>query len=193
MKRPGAEREKGDRPRAYEAAVRLLAPRSLTVHEIRSRLSRRGYSPEEASEAIEQLLSRGYLDDRALAYNVATALAERRLFGKTRVAAELARRGVAADAIGEALDRAFAGLDEDAMARKAAGRRAGTVLTDTRARERMARSLLRRGFSRGAVARVLGGAGPSAGEAYGRDGGDHGAEYEESEVTRHDDEFEADS
>src|SRR5207253_951177 len=110
-------------------------------------------------------------------------LAERRLFGKSRVAAELARRGIAADAIGEALERVFAGLDEDAMARRAAGR-AGAVPLDRRGRERAARALLRRGFSRGAVARALAGAGleSEAGEA-----------GMESEDERHDDEFEADS
>ena len=175
MKHPGGEGGREGRPRAYEAGVRLLAPRALTVHEIRTRLARRGYSEQETAAAIDELTARGFLDDRALAYNVATALAERRLYGRSRVAADLARRGVAGDAIGEALERAFAGLDEDAMARKAASRRAGAVPVDKRARERMARSLLRRGFSRGAVARVLGGEG------------------QESEDFRHEDDFERDA
>lgn len=185
MKHPGGEGGREGRPRAYEAGVRLIAPRALTVHEVRTRLARRGYSVEETQAAVEELSSRGFLDDRTLAYNVATTLAERRLYGKSRVAAELARRGVAADAIGEALERAFAGLDEDAMARKAASRRAGAVPVDKRARERMARALLRRGFSRGAVARALGGETAGTGEP--------GADFEEREDFRHEDDFERDS
>jgi regulatory protein len=173
--RGGGEGGKDGRPRAYDAAVRLLAPRALTVHEVRTRLARRGYPSVDADEAIATLLERGYLDDRALAYNVATILAERRLFGKPRVAAELARRGVAAAAIGDAVERAFAGLDEDAMALRAAARGGRGLPDDERGRERMARALLRRGFSRGAVARVLRGAG------------------QESDDSGHDHEFEADS
>ena len=185
MKRPEGEGGREGRPRAYEAGVRLLAPRALTVHEVRARLVRRGYSDQEIRAAIEELTSRGFLDDRALAYNVATTLAERRLYGRPRVAAELARRGVAAEAIGEALERAFAGLDEDAMARRAAGRRAGAAPNDKRAQGRMVRSLLRRGFSRGAVARVLGGEAAAPDEP--------GADFEENEDYRHEDDFERDS
>ena len=188
MTRAGGGRGREQRPRAYEAAVRLLAPRALTVHELRARLARRGYTLEEARDAVEDLLARGFLDDRALAYNVATTLAERRLFGKTRVAAELARRGVAAETIVEALERAFAGLDEDEMARKAAGR-AGAVPVDKRTRERTARALLRRGFSRGAVARAL----ERGGTASEDDSDAAAADIEESEELRHDDDFETDS
>jgi len=186
-----------ERPAAYEAGVRLLGPRALTAREVRARLARRGYPADEIDEAILALTARGYLDDRALAYNVATTLAERRLYGKPRIAAELSRRGVAADAIGEALERVFAGLDEDAMARKAAGRgsAAGAVPTDKRARERTARSLLRRGFSRGAVARALGNNASGAGSAADTDAEHHGAgaDFEESEDFRHEDDFERDS
>jgi regulatory protein len=188
VKQREGERGAGARPEAYEAGVRLLAPRALSAHEVRSRLGRRGYPADEIGAAIEALSARGFLDDRALAYNVATTLAERRLFGKSRVAAELARRGVAAEAIGEALERAFAGLDEDAMARKAAGRRAGADPNDKRARERTARSLLRRGFSRGAVARALGGTIAEADAGAGEDS----ADIEESEDLRHDHDFERD-
>ena len=138
--------------------MRLLAPRALTVAEVRARLGRRGYSPE-------------------------ATLAERRLYGKSRVAAELARRGIAPDAIGDALERAFAGLDEDVMARKAFGR-AGSVPADRRGRERAVRALLRRGFSRGAVARALAGAGFE---------NETVEDSVESEDGRHDDEFQADS
>src|SRR5262249_48055996 len=132
VKRFEGEGGREGRPQAYEEGVRLLAPRALSVHEVRVRLARRGYSHEEVRSAVEELTSRGFLDDRTLAYNVATTLAERRLYGRPRVAAELARRGVAAEAIGEALERAFAGLDEDAMARKAAGRHAGAAPIDQR-------------------------------------------------------------
>ena len=61
------------------------------------------------------------------------------------------------------------------MARRAAARGGRALPDDERGRERTARALLRRGFSRGAVARVLGG------------------KVQESDDSGHDDEFEADS
>ncbi len=147
----------GERRSAEETALRLLATRSLTVHEIRSRLALRGHGPAEVERVVASLLSRGYLDDRLLAYNLASSLAARRLYGRARVAAELRRRGVPDDAIAEALDRAFAELDEDELALAAARRLApgGRSPSGDKARQRIARSLLRRGLARGSVVRAL--------------------------------------
>jgi len=137
--------------------VRLLVPRSLSVEEVRRRLHRKGYPASEIDETVGDLVARGYLNDPLLAYNVATSLAVRRLFGKARIAAELRRRGVAGDIIAEALERAFAEVDEDELALKAAGRHATPVPGPggESARGRIARALLRRGFSGGTVSRTL--------------------------------------
>src|SRR4029450_1338933 len=68
VKHPGGEGGREGGPRAYEGGGGLMAPRALTVHEVRTRLARRGYSVEETQAAVEELSSRGFLDDRTLAY-----------------------------------------------------------------------------------------------------------------------------
>jgi regulatory protein len=139
---------------AYEAALRMLAARALTVREIRQRLRRKGFQEPEITSAAARLVERGYLDDRALAYNVALARA-RRLYGRSRIEAELKRRGVATALAGEAAGKAFEELDEDELAAKAALKTAAARGRSGADPGGVARSLLRRGFPRGAVAKAL--------------------------------------
>ncbi len=145
--------------RAYATAVRLLAARALSVAEVRQRLARRGHSGEDIDSAVEALLVRRYLDDRALAYNVATSLTTRRMYARGRVALEIQRRGIDAVAARDALDRAFAGIDEEDMAIGAARAEASRARSSSEAgagaAARIARALLRRGFPHGAVVRAL--------------------------------------
>src|SRR5437667_883828 len=84
------------------------------------------YGMQTFDQSLYQLYQRDliYLDDRSLAYNVAASCA-RRLLGRSRVAAELRRRGVEAGLIEAAVHEAFAGLEEDDLARQAAARLIG--------------------------------------------------------------------
>ena len=140
-----------------EAAVRLLAARALSARELGDRLARRGHAPREIVVVLDDLRSRGYLDDLTLAYNAASAMATRRSYGRARAAAELRRRGIAADTAAAAVQRAFADVDEDGLALVAV-RRLGPVPRGPDGRrkmQRIARSLLRKGLSRSAVGRAL--------------------------------------
>ena len=130
--------------------------RALSARELHERLARRGVPGREIEDVVSSLRARGYLDDRALAYNVAASRANA-LFGRSRVAAELMRRGVERGTIAEAVARAFADHDEDDLACRAAIKLLGSRSSpdSERARVRLARSLLRRGFSRGAVRKAL--------------------------------------
>lgn len=144
---------------AYDEAVRMLAARALSVAEVETRLARRGHPPPEIESAVRALRERRYLDDAALAYNVGSFLAARRRFGRIRVAAALARRGVPPEAAREALERVYGEIDEESLAFEVAGAAARSAGGSTRspraARERLARSLLRRGFPREVVAKVV--------------------------------------
>jgi regulatory protein len=149
--------------RAKAIALRYLASRARTEAQVRARLARAELAGE-ADEVISWLLRLRYLDDRAYARARARALvapgrlgprlAERRLCaaGVDRAGA----RAAVADALAEA---APGGEGEDALCRALAERRAGGEeigALDDRARRRLSRFLLGRGFSATAVARVLG-------------------------------------
>jgi regulatory protein len=151
--------------RAKGIALRYLASAARTEAQVRARLARAELAGE-ADEVVAWLLRLGYLDDAAYARARARALfapgrlgprlAERRL-----VAAGVERgraRAAVAGALGGEGERA-GGDAEAALCRALAERRARTAdlsALDARARSRLCRFLLGRGFSGAVVARVLG-------------------------------------
>jgi regulatory protein len=151
--------------RAKAVALRQLASRPRTEAQVRARLARAELAAE-ADEVVAWLLRLGYLDDGAYARARARALvapgrlgprlAERRLVaeGVERGRARAEIEGALADAAGRG-----GGEGEADLCRALAERRARTADLaglDARARARLSRFLLGRGFSGAAVARVLG-------------------------------------
>lgn len=146
--------------RARAVALRFLAAAARTEQQVRARLAKAGL-PDQADAVVAWLRDLRYLDDEAYARARARALTAPGRLGPR--AAE--RRLLAAGVPGAAARAAVAAaLSEDggeaARCRALAERRArGTPLgaLDDRARARLARFLLGRGFSGAAVARTLGG------------------------------------
>lgn len=161
-------RKKADqtpRERARAMALRALAHRPRTEAEIRARLARADLS-QEADDTVAWLSRLGYLDDAAFARARARGLviggrAGPRLAERRLLAAGIGE-GAARAAVREALEEAAGGAAvnaEMAHCRALAERRArGADLAalDTRARARLARWLLGRGFAPSVVARVVG-------------------------------------
>jgi regulatory protein len=150
--------------RAKAIALRYLSSRARTEAQVRARLARAELAGE-ADRVVAWLLGIGYLDDAAYARararslvapgRVGPRLAERRLVG-AGVDRSRAREAVAA-ALAEAAAPGAEG--ESALCRALAERRAGAAdlrALDDRARRRLSRFLLGRGFSGSAVASVLG-------------------------------------
>jgi regulatory protein len=146
---------------AKSISLRYLASRARTEAQVRSRLAKAELAAE-ADAVVAWLVRLGYLDDEAYARGRARALvapgrlgprmAERRLVAagvdRARAKAAVAAAVTADDAGGEA-----------ALCRALAERRARTAelaALDDKARRRLARFLLGRGFSGSAVARTLG-------------------------------------
>lgn len=157
----------GDSPleKAKAKALRLLAARPRTAAQVRERLSRDGLG-EAADEVVAWLARLGYLDDAAYARARARSLTAPGRLGprlaERRLVAEGIRPDDAREAVGRAISEAGEGAPpeavEAALARALAERRARAPLAslDDRARARLARFLLGRGFSGHAVASALG-------------------------------------
>ncbi|HXF97125.1 MAG TPA: RecX family transcriptional regulator [Gaiellaceae bacterium] len=114
---------------AREAALRALARRDLSVHELERRLAERGFSEEERAETVEALVRTGLLDDARFAAARAQALAARGA-GDALIRHDLAAAGVAPELVEEAL-AALEGEEERAralVARRGAGARAVRTL-----------------------------------------------------------------
>ena len=132
----------------------MLGRRMLSESELRGRLQRKGYPPDETEDAVELVRSYGYVNDAAVAESV-TREAERVARGPAWVRQTLARRGVA-ESLCEHAAEELAEL-QDNLARRALERRFGAadVLGDHE-RRRAFRWLLGRGFTRECVDGVLG-------------------------------------
>jgi regulatory protein len=152
--------------RARERALKLIALRDRTAHELKARLERAGFAPDVSEGAITWLRALGYVDDAAFATRYSAARL-RSGWGERRVASELLRLGVdrglvqaaLREARGQAPDDEEAQPGLDAVLDLARRRFAAQFVADPEAAERrLAGFLARRGFDWDtihAVARVL--------------------------------------
>jgi regulatory protein len=136
---------------AYAKAIELLAARAHFRAELASKLERRGFPPPAIEDALERLAAAGFVDDQAAARAFARQRAARQGWGPARLRAELARRRVDEATVQGVVAEAFAD-GELAAARAAAERWPGRGRGD---RQRLARYLDRRGFSKATIVEIL--------------------------------------
>lgn len=143
-----------------DRALNALASRSRSRSDLARWLRQREFSTSEIEPTLERLERLGLLDDLAFARGFARSrLGAGRGFGPRRVAAELARRGVARGIVDEVLAELRAeGLADEAAGIEAVARRKWNTmraLDPAVARRRLYAFLARRGFSDGAIRQVL--------------------------------------
>jgi regulatory protein len=133
------------RARARLFVVRSLAVRMQSRAEMEKKLAARDVPPDIARESIERAAGYGYIDDAALAAQLARGMRARG-YGRRRAEQKLRSRGLSAALAEAALAEVYGGGEEqeEAIAREALGRRA--VVTDAD-RKRAIAYLARRGFS----------------------------------------------
>lgn len=151
---------------ANALALRVLAHHARSEAQLALRLRRAGFEAV-AAEVVGWARRLGYLDDEAYARGRARALLASGRAGPRLAALRLEAAGIPREDARRAVDEALAarggsgsraedevGLCRDALTRKLRGAAAPGEL-DPKARARLARFLLGRGFSGEAVARVL--------------------------------------
>lgn len=153
----GQARIRTEERRARSHALRLLAIRPRTKHEMCHRLQGRGFDIACAESTVDWLVSLGYLDDRTFARNWVESRSTSKPAGRHRIAFELQQKGIEREALDEALE--MLGPDEEQrLAREAAASRLRRVTDDDpdRRRRRLESHLYRRGFKPETIRRVLG-------------------------------------
>lgn len=132
------------RKRALDAALRLLAYRPRSEHEIRTRLLRRGLPPDVVSGALERLRGYGYVDDAAFAQFWVESRSAGSPRGQRLLRRELRGKGIDVDTATDAT----ATVSEEDAARQAALKKARSLrgLEYQQFRNRLAGYLQRRGF-----------------------------------------------
>ncbi|HLJ54962.1 MAG TPA: regulatory protein RecX [Chthonomonadaceae bacterium] len=146
---------------ARAVAFRYLGYSARSAAEIRSRLARNEFADEMISQVVEELRTAGYLDDAEFARHWVQDRADRKRYGRTRLAAELNRKGVDRDAADEALG-AIGADDEARRAMEAAGPRWARIDPASldaaglqKEKARIAAFLTRRGFGWDTIKKVL--------------------------------------
>lgn len=138
---------------AKSSALRWLAQRSLTVRELQTRLSQRGYAEEEVQEVVEELNQLSLLDDRRIAEAVVRQSLNRHE-GPRHVMARLLRRGVDSEISEAVMAQLMAQVDWLEIAEPLRQR---YDIKSPKGRARLMRHMAREGFPAGVIRRVAGG------------------------------------
>lgn len=148
--------------KALSTALKFIALRERSCAEVRSKLIKTGLSAADANEAVEHLNDAGYLDDARFASLLAASRARNKLWGKRRIAAALASKGVESDIIASCL-AAIEGESEEKAAKAAfekwLKKNGSPCSLDGKLFAKAMRHLIGRGFSTVVALKTIGGCG----------------------------------
>ncbi len=135
-------------PELFAAALRALARRNYSVHEMRQYLEARTEHKAAVRVVLARLREQALLDDARYALQFARSRAEARRQGRYRIAQELRARGVADRHIEAALKEIFTDAEEAELLRARIERRLRGARgpLDRKQSAALYRSLLRAGF-----------------------------------------------
>jgi regulatory protein len=132
---------------AYLTALKQLGRRELSEAQLRQRLSRRKFSPDDIDTTIARLLQDGSLDDARTAAAIARSQLSLKKRGQRRVRREIEAAGIASALAERAVADVYAEVDGEALLAAAIDRRLGTRrLDDDREMARLYRYLVGQGF-----------------------------------------------
>ena len=143
--------------RAYVTGLTLLARRELAETQLRARLIKRKFDPEDIEIAVARLRRERALDDRRTAIACARTEVRVRRHGRARVLRQIEALGIARDVAREAVAEVFTELDEAELLEQALDRRLrrGIDLSDPAIVRRVHRYLVSQGFDPSAVTGLL--------------------------------------
>ena len=140
-------------------AVRLLGRQMRTEAEMRRLLRRRSEAGEAGDRNIAAVISRlrerRYLDDSGYAQDFTRLRQENSSFGRRRVQQDLTRKGVHTEIIAKTLDAAYENVSEEELARRHLERKRVRQPASEKEAARVARLLMRAGFSMTVIVRIL--------------------------------------
>ncbi|RZI66114.1 recombination regulator RecX [Variovorax guangxiensis] len=133
-------------------ALRLLSQREHSRPELERKLAKYEEVPGTLALALDELAAKDFINETRVVQSVVNLRAPR--MGAARVRQELLHKGIAPEAVAEAV----AALRETELdrAREVWARRFGMPAVDMKERARQVRFLLARGFSGEVVGKVLG-------------------------------------
>jgi regulatory protein len=147
--RPRRNKEPTD-PRAR--AIKLLARREHSAHELQRKLQARGVAEDEAAAAVATVAAAGWQSDERYADMLVRSRVSQG-YGPVRIEAELEVAGVPGEQIRQAMDKAQA--DWRALAAEVHARHFGALPKTSAERAKQYRYLQSRGFDGSQIQAVL--------------------------------------
>ncbi|HYA96377.1 MAG TPA: RecX family transcriptional regulator [Terriglobales bacterium] len=148
-----------DQDSLYEYAIGALARKMRSVAELKRLLRQRLPEGDKSEALVEAVIARlkeqRYLNDSAYAAAYSSYRRENEKFGRLRVVTDLKARGVQADVITRAVAAAYAGADEEKLAREYLRRKRVTKPATAKDAARIFRSLMRAGYASRTIIRIL--------------------------------------
>ncbi|GAB1430323.1 hypothetical protein MASR2M18_11560 [Ignavibacteria bacterium] len=142
---------------AKQLAHNFVAFKPRTSAQVRKKLIEKDFLPDEADEAVEFLKEFKYINDTAYARSFISDLLKRKSMGKSRIVAELKKRGIPSEDIKTAVAEVFPEDDAQTMARDAATKKLRTVRHKTVDKQRSAivSFLAQQGFAWDIIRKVV--------------------------------------
>ncbi|MDF2961757.1 MAG: RecX family transcriptional regulator [Paenibacillus sp.] len=156
-KEMGKIAEAEDKQRAYLDAVRLLASRLRSEHELKLRLKQKGYEDQLITDTLDRLKKEKYIDDRLLAELLTKQRISSQKKGRNWVKQELKQKGLKQEQINHAIEQ----IDEDVEYRSAYDLAFKKYQNEAqgkdplKAKRKVMMLLGRRGYSNGIISRVM--------------------------------------
>jgi len=133
----------------------ILSRRDHSEAEVRGKLRRKGFTPDQIDMAIRWLQEKRLLNDAAFARRYIAAVLSAKAVGRRWLKHKLQEKGIAASIQEEALNAALAPEQETALAERAAAAWQRAHSQHASDRQRLVRHLLSRGFSWETISRAL--------------------------------------
>ena len=142
---------------AYVTGLKMLARRELSEAQIRTRLARRQFEPDDIDAAVTRLQAERALDDRRTALACARTEAHVKRHGRLRALRQLETLGIARDVARAAVGEVFGDLDERAMIARALQKklRGRPRIASPAEHARLYQFLMRQGFSPAGIVAAL--------------------------------------
>ena len=144
-------------PSAYIDGLKMLGRRELSEKQVRERLARKAYEPDEIDEAVARLREERAINDQRVAEAIARMETGIRKRGKVRVRLQLERAGIPKDTAKQAIEAVFEGIDDEALIEASLRKRlrGRDTIADDREFQRLFRYLVGQGFESDRVMRAL--------------------------------------
>lgn len=146
--------------KAITTALKFIAPRERSCAEVRAKLVKAGFSAAEIDGTVERLNGAGYLDDARFASLLAASRTKNKLWGKRRIAAALASKGIESDIIASCLAAVEGEAEEKAALaafEKWLKKNGSPSSLDKKLFAKAMRHLIGRGFSTNVALKTVGG------------------------------------